>query len=79
MKKVSNFKKNINKIETFITDKEWQTIFKIESLNNPKVEIIWNSEVKEILGKEKLESIKIINNQTNKEKELKLDGLFVAI
>ena len=38
MKKVSDFKKNINKIETFITDKEWQTIFKIESLNNPKVE-----------------------------------------
>ena len=34
MKKVSDFKKNINKIETFITDKEWQTIFKIESLSN---------------------------------------------
>jgi thioredoxin reductase (NADPH) len=48
-------------------------------LDNPKIEICWNNEVKEILGEEKLESIKIINNQTNEEKILKLDGLFVAI
>lgn len=48
-------------------------------LNNPKVEIIWNSEVKELVGKEKLESIKIVNSQTNEEKILELDGLFVAI
>jgi len=48
-------------------------------LNNPKVEIVWNSEIKELVGKEKLESIKIVNNQTNEEKVLGLDGLFVAI
>ena len=48
-------------------------------LNNPKVEIWWNSEVKEIVGEEKLESVKIFNNKTGEEKELKLDGLFVAI
>lgn len=48
-------------------------------LNNPKVEIWWNSEVKEIVGEEKVEAVKVINNQTNEEKELKLDGLFVAI
>ncbi len=48
-------------------------------LNNPNVEIWWNTEVKEINGEEKLDSIKVINNQTNEEKELKLDGLFVAI
>jgi thioredoxin reductase (NADPH) len=48
-------------------------------LNNPKVEIWWNSEVKEIVGEEKLEAVKVINNQTNEEKELRLDGLFVAI
>ena len=48
-------------------------------LNNPKVEIWWNSEIKEIMGEEKLEAVKVVNNQTNEEKELKLDGLFVAI
>ena len=40
MKKVSDFKKNINKIETFITDKEWQTIFKIESLKKCSIIIL---------------------------------------
>lgn len=48
-------------------------------LNNPKVEIWWNSEVKEVNGKEKLESIKVLNNKTGEEKILPLDGLFVAI
>jgi len=48
-------------------------------LNNPKVEIWWNSEVAEIKGEEKLEAIKILNNKTGEEKILPLDGLFVAI
>ena len=48
-------------------------------LNNPKVEIWWNSEIKELKGEGKLESIKIFNNKTNEEKILSLDGLFVAI
>lgn len=46
---------------------------------NEKIEIVWNSEVKEILGENKLEKIKIINNQTNEEKILEVDGMFVAI
>ncbi len=55
-------------------------------LNNPKVEIWWNSEVVELNPNNqnpsipnKLENIKIKNNKTGEEKELKLDGLFVAI
>jgi len=48
-------------------------------LDNQKIDIWWNSEVKEIKGEEKLESIKVVNNQTGEEKETKLDGLFVAI
>jgi thioredoxin reductase (NADPH) len=48
-------------------------------LNNPKVEIWWNSEIKEINGETKLESVKVFNNKTNEEKILPLDGLFVAI
>lgn len=48
-------------------------------LDNPKVEIWWNSEVKEVTGTEKLESIKVLNNKTGEEKILPLDGLFVAI
>jgi thioredoxin reductase (NADPH) len=48
-------------------------------LNNEKIEILWNSEVKELIGENKLESIKIINNKTSEEKILPVDGLFVAV
>ena len=49
---------------------------------HPKIETIWNSEVKEILGDDNPPSvtgIEIINNITNKKSKIKLDGVFVAI
>lgn len=47
---------------------------------NPKVEIIWNSEVKEILGDEKLvNGIKLFNNVDNKGSVLNVNGMFLAI
>jgi thioredoxin reductase (NADPH) len=48
-------------------------------VNNPKIEFVWNSEVIEIEGSDKLEGIKIKNNVTQEEKVMMLDGLFVAI
>lgn len=48
-------------------------------LNNPKIEFLWNSEIKEIIGDDKLSSIKVVNNKTGEEKRIELDGLFVAI
>jgi len=48
-------------------------------LENEKIEILWNTEVKEIIGTEKIESVKIFNNKTGEEKVMPLDGLFVAI
>ncbi len=47
--------------------------------NNPKIQIIWNSDVIEYLGEDKLQGVKIKNNQNNKEQNLKVDGLFFAI
>ena len=46
---------------------------------NPKIEFILNSEVKEVLGETRVEGVKLRNNKTNEEKTLKIDGLFVAI
>ncbi|OGU58924.1 MAG: thioredoxin-disulfide reductase [Ignavibacteria bacterium RBG_13_36_8] len=46
---------------------------------NKKIEIMWNTEVKEVKGEEKVKSLIIKNNKTNKEEELQLDGVFVAI
>ncbi|MEI8067880.1 MAG: thioredoxin-disulfide reductase [Candidatus Shapirobacteria bacterium] len=48
-------------------------------LNNEKIEIMWNTEVKELIGEEKLESVRILNNKSGEEKMLPLDGLFVAV
>ena len=47
--------------------------------DDPKIKILWNSEVIKVIGEDKLEKVVVKNNQTNKEEELALDGLFVAI
>ncbi|WP_415876311.1 thioredoxin-disulfide reductase [Clostridium sp.] len=48
-------------------------------LNNPKVKIIWNSEVRHAIGENKLESVSIENIQTKEMSEIKTDGVFVFI
>lgn len=47
--------------------------------SNQKINIIWNTEVKEFIGSEKLEKIKLFDQKENKESELIVDGAFVAI
>lgn len=47
--------------------------------NNEKIEFIWNSEVKEYMGTEKLEKLKLYNNKTEEESEIAVEGCFVAI
>jgi len=44
-----------------------------------KVEVLTFSEVKEIIGKDKVEKIIVENNKTKKTKEVKLDGVFIEI
>jgi len=62
-----------------------QKNFKIESINLDKlkqknnVEFILNSNITDINGEEKLESIIIKNNETKEEIKLDIDGLFIAI
>lgn len=46
---------------------------------NEKINVIWDSEVEEIVGSMKLEGVKLKNNKTNETSEIKADGLFVAI
>ena len=49
---------------------------------NKKIEIIWDSVVEEVLGKKEPKSVnavKIKNVKDNKTRELKVDGLFIAI
>lgn len=46
-------------------------------LKNPKIEVIWDTEVKEILGENKVEAVRL--QSADKQSELKLDGVFIAI
>jgi thioredoxin reductase (NADPH) len=46
---------------------------------NIKIKIIFNSEVLEILGENKVEKVKIKNNQTNEISKIPIEGVFVAI
>ncbi|NPA43258.1 MAG: thioredoxin-disulfide reductase [Chlorobi bacterium] len=43
------------------------------------IEILWNTEVKEVLGDKVVEGVRVINNKTGKETEIPLEGLFIAI
>ncbi len=47
--------------------------------NTPNLEILWNTEPKEILGDTKVTGAKMWNNKENKEFELIFDGFFLAI
>jgi thioredoxin reductase (NADPH) len=46
-------------------------------LNHPKVKVMWNTMVEEIMGDQKVTGIKI--NQDGKSQELSADGVFIAI
>ena len=46
---------------------------------NPKIEFLWNTEVIDVLGKDKVEGLKLRNTVDGKENEAAFTGLFVAI
>lgn len=47
--------------------------------NNPKIEILWNTETQEILGAEEVTGMRILNTKTEKISEIPISGFFVAI
>ena len=46
---------------------------------NPKMKFMLNTEIAEVLGKDKVEGVKLKNNKTNEITEMPIDGVFVAI
>lgn len=43
------------------------------------IEILWNTETEEVLGKDAVEGVRVVNNVTGEKSELKATGFFVAI
>ncbi len=54
-------------------------IMQERALNNPKIEVVWNSEVKEVLGDQFVTGLRLFNNETQEEGILEVDGMFLAI
>ncbi len=46
---------------------------------NPKIEFVFNTEVREVLGDQKVDGLKLYNNQTQQESTLPVQGVFVAV
>ena len=65
----------IHRRDTFKASK----IMQDRAFANPKIEVIWNTEVSELLGEGKLNGIKTHNLVDGSTGTLDLDGLFIAI
>ena len=48
-------------------------------LKHPKIEVIWNTEMTDVLGDKGVKGLKLKNIETGKESTLDVDGVFVAI
>jgi len=47
--------------------------------NTPNIEVLYNTEVDEVLGENVVEGIRIVNNKTGEKSEIAVTGLFIAI
>ncbi len=54
-------------------------IMQDKALKNPKIKVIWNTGVEEVLGDKAVEALRLKNLQTGEKSELKVTGLFIAI
>lgn len=54
-------------------------IMQEKAFNNEKIQFMFNTEITKVLGENKVEGLEIINNQTNEENILDVEGLFLAI
>lgn len=48
-------------------------------LENPNIEVLWNSTTEEVLGTEEVEGMRLVNNVTGEKTEYAISGFFVAI
>jgi thioredoxin reductase (NADPH) len=65
----------IHRRDTFKASK----IMQERALANPKIEVIWNSEIAELKGATNLEGVTLRNTVDGSSSELALDGLFIAV
>jgi len=65
----------IHRRDTFKASK----IMQDRAMANPKIEVIWNTEIAELKGEANLEAVTLRNTVDGSTKDLDLDGLFIAV
>jgi thioredoxin reductase (NADPH) len=65
----------IHRRDTFKASK----IMQDRAMQNPKIEVIWNTEIAELKGAANLEAVTLRNTVDGSTKDLDLDGLFIAV
>ena len=65
----------IHRRDTFKASK----IMQDRAMANPKIEVIWNTEIAELKGAVNLEAVTLRNTVDGSTKDLDLDGLFIAV
>jgi len=53
--------------------------FLVKNLNESGIPVLWNTEIKDILGEERVTSVELFNNQTNETSTMPVDGVFLSI
>ncbi|UCG44684.1 MAG: thioredoxin-disulfide reductase [Candidatus Bathyarchaeota archaeon] len=51
----------------------------VKDMRSQNVDILWNTEVKEIKGDTKVKSVILHNNKTGKKREVDIDGVFIQV
>ncbi len=65
----------VHRRDTFKASKAMQT----KVLSNAKIKVLWDTEIVEVVGENKLEVLKVKNSKTSLASDLVVDGLFIAI
>jgi len=69
------------KVHMFVRRDEMRAskIMQNRVLKTANIEVYWNSETDEVLGKDEVEGVRIVNNKTGEKTEIPVKGFFVAI
>jgi len=51
----------------------------VENISANKIPVLFNTEIKEIRGKDRVEEVVLLNNKTGETKTISMDGVFIAI
>jgi thioredoxin reductase (NADPH) len=51
----------------------------VKNLKDSGIPVLWNTEIKDILGEERVTEVELFNNQTNETSTMPVDGVFLSI